>query len=443
MYDLTPLFWYRIQFMAELLLAEALFATQLNARPHFVPRLIGAILFCFGAAFAFPIAAFDALYCSFMFICLFGVTLLAMKFLFVESWLNVIYCAIAGYTTQHLAYELNDLAVVLFGLNDGAPLDAYGSGAFSFQSNPFVWLLMLWVYGMTYWVIYIFCASKIRKWDILNLKSHSLLLLASLIVFVDIVFSAIVTYSLDKIMSTTILVMLYIYNIFCCCLTLYVQFQLVIRKKYEKEANTLEQLLYQEKENYAISKENIELINLKCHDLRHQIRTIGATQSISSDVVREIERVVSVYDSVVDTSNEALNVILTEKSLLCNRNGIRLSCIADGARLSFMTDSDIYSLFGNMLDNAIEAASKLSGDERFIGLCVKAVNSFLSVNIHNYYRGEIKFEGKLPVTTKSSKEYHGYGMKSIFLICEKYGGECSVTAKDGVFTLNIVFPLAD
>lgn len=73
----------------------------------------------------------------------------------------------------------------------------------------------------------------------------------------------------------------------------------------------------------------------------------------------EIEKSVSLYDANVKTGNTVLDTILTEKSLLCYKKGIILSCVADGENIAFMEDADVYSLFGNALDNAIEAVLKL------------------------------------------------------------------------------------
>lgn len=47
----------------------------------------------------------------------------------------------------------------------------------------------------------------------------------------------------------------------------------------------------------------------------------------------------------------------------------------------------------------------------------------------------------MPSTTKKDKENHGYGLKSIIYIAEKYGGKVSVKASGGVFDLNIIFPI--
>ena len=181
------------------------------------------------------------------------------------------------------------------------------------------------------------------------------------------------------------------------------------------------------------------MINLKCHDLKHQIRQLREKDSISPSTLSEIEKEIDIYDSSVKTGNEAVDVILTEKSLLCKKDQIKLTCMADCSGLSYISDSDIYSLLGNALDNAINAVMALPVQSRNISLVIKKTNSFTSISIINPYQGRITInEDGLPETSKDT-DYHGYGMKSIKMIVEKYNGNLQIEAKDNMFTLSILF----
>ena len=141
------------------------------------------------------------------------------------------------------------------------------------------------------------------------------------------------------------------------------------------------------------------------------------------------------------TGNDALDVILTEKSLLCAQNDIKVTCIADGKALAFMSETDTYSLFGNALDNAIEALANVEDKEkRTIGLIVKRSGGFVSVHIYNYCPVRPTFSDGIPVTTKADKLSHGFGMASIRMIAAKYGGEMSASADDEMFRLDVLFP---
>ena len=107
-----------------------------------------------------------------------------------------------------------------------------------------------------------------------------------------------------------------------------------------------------------------------------------------------------------------------------------------------MSDEYLDALFGNLTDNAIEAVKDLPVEKRTISLSIREVRGFLSVNIHNLYEGSLAFENGLPVTTKADAANHGYGMKSVRMICLKYGGEMTVKADGGAFNLNLIFPVS-
>lgn len=164
---------------------------------------------------------------------------------------------------------------------------------------------------------------------------------------------------------------------------------------------------------------------------------------MQDSVISEIENAVNIYDSDVKTGNETLDIILTEKRLVCVQNKIALSCIVDGERLNFMTDADICALFGNALDNAIEAVRLIEQPEkRSVGLTVKLVRGFLSVCVRNSCVGNVNVDGGMPHTTKGDAINHGYGLKSIKAVTERYNGEFSIITGDNVFELNLLFPAA-
>lgn len=180
---------------------------------------------------------------------------------------------------------------------------------------------------------------------------------------------------------------------------------------------------------------------MKCHDMKHQIHSISKAAAIDPETIRGIEETISIYDSIVKTGNQVLDIIIAEKSLYCGKNNIFISYMIDGEKLNFMSDTDVYSLFGNLLDNAIDVVLKLERDRRVIGITIKAEGELLSINSHNYYSGEVLMVDGLPVTAKEDKNFHGFGVKSMVMIVEKYGGNITFEAKDQVFNLNILLPL--
>ena len=230
--------------------------------------------------------------------------------------------------------------------------------------------------------------------------------------------------------------------LFLCSLTiLTLQFSLLSRKNLADELKAVEQLMKKEKLQYQFSRENIDSINRKCHDMRHQIRVIGNQAQIDPDAIHEMTEAINIYDALYKTGSQALDTILAEKALYCQDYHISIICMTDGKKLDFMRDTDIYSLFGNMLENAIHAVIELPEEERDIYLSVVSKGELLSIHSHNPYTGIITVCDGLPVTKNSDTMNHGIGTRSIQLIAEKYNGTVSFEAKDGIFNVNILLPI--
>lgn len=231
---------------------------------------------------------------------------------------------------------------------------------------------------------------------------------------------------------------------FYCITLLYLQSALFKKSSMRKELETIQLLWHQQKGQYQLSKETVELINHKCHDLKHQVQAIRAVKDEKEreTYLEKIEKSVQIYSAIVRTGNEILDTILTEKSLICENSGIHINCVADGSLLAFMNPVDLYTLFGNALDNAIEAVRKLeSKEKRVIDIMLYERQSFLMLQIVNPMCGEVKFEDGLPLTTKAKNGYHGYGMKSMLHTIQKYEGHLTTEVKNGCFYFNVMLLL--
>lgn len=210
------------------------------------------------------------------------------------------------------------------------------------------------------------------------------------------------------------------------------------------EVDALQNMLNMQYANYRLSQESIDLVNRKYHDLKHQIAVlraeIGTEQKL--EYLDQMEKEISTYEAQNKTGNKVLDTILTSKSLLCQDQDIRLTCVADGAALDFMDVMDLSTLFGNALDNAMESVSKLPDPEqRLIHLSVARQKGFLRIRVENRCGENLVVQKALPKTTKADRRFHGYGLKSICHTAEKYGGSATVHAENGWFELRILIPL--
>ena len=211
---------------------------------------------------------------------------------------------------------------------------------------------------------------------------------------------------------------LYAHLIQCC--------ELRVRKELEAVQNVLQNQYVQ----YKQSRESIELINYKYHDLKHQIAFLRSENDPAKreEFLNRMEDEIRQYEAQNKTGNQVLDTVLTTKSLYCAKHGITFTCVADGTLLDFMDVMDICSIFGNALDNAIECELKIPDKEkRLIHVTVSKQKNFLILRFENYYEEALQYkEGKL-VTTKKDKEYHGYGLKSIRYTVNKYDDKGRMT----------------
>ena len=234
----------------------------------------------------------------------------------------------------------------------------------------------------------------------------------------------------------------YVYDALSSALVLAVMVCVSRNDRLADSLSAIELLWEQKRAQFELSKENIELINIKCHDIRNRISKAGELSgTMAPETIQEIADSIRVYDSSVRTGNKTLDIVLTEKRLRCSEGGIELSCMADGALLSGVSDDDLYFLMDNVLRNAIEAARSLSNPEkRVINLTVVAAGPMVRILEENYFDGELDFADGLPRSTKGDDANHGFGMRSIRHIVNKYQGDLAVTAQDGVFSLSILLP---
>ena len=424
--------------VCELFAAEYMFAAKLRKRKLFHLRFFASVIVCVELVFVmllFYYKATDTLF-SYggtgdigmsvfkfaLYVIIFAFSVACNKFCYDDSiWTVMFYCS-GAYATQHMS---KNAAALLLHLTGVTALWAY-------------YLIEVVVCAALYVVVwFVFVRGRTlpkRKQDVIRK-----VILSFIVIFICIGLSRI---SVDNVTRGTVsFVAETVYGAVCCALVLVILTDINKIDNMQSDLNIMTELLSRERAQYKMSKENVELINMKYHDLKHQLSQLKSGYSLAQ--INKIEDAIMFCGSIARTGNDVLDVILTEKSLYCEKNSISLTCVCNGSGLAFMDKCDVYALFGNALSNAIESVSEIEDKKkRSISVNVRAVGEVLSVHIENYYKGEIIIEDNLPVTRKN-KDYHGFGIKSMDYIARRYGGHMSVSAHDGRFCLDFVFPLPE
>ncbi|WP_418969094.1 ATP-binding protein [Alloscardovia omnicolens] len=225
-----------------------------------------------------------------------------------------------------------------------------------------------------------------------------------------------------------------------CIFLLVLLKEITERETAQRDNEFLSQLLHQQRQKYESDKETIDLINVKTHDLKKQLTVLE--DRMSQQEIDDLKKLVGIYDSSLHTGNETLDVLLAHKALICEQRSIQFDRMIDGAHVNFMKPADIYSLFGNAVDNAMEAVMHIEDvRQRYIRMKVNESRGMLVIHVENSCAIMPRFINGVPQTIKTDKRYHGFGIKSMRMITERYNGVMTMNAQDHVFTLNIMIPL--
>lgn len=347
------------------------------------------------------------------------------------------FCAAAGYTLQNLASSVADSVELVLGsgATEAVPL------------APTVLIEVLSV-ALTYRVAWRLIAEPIRRHG-LDAQGDRRMFVMLMAVFVSVIFFDTINKRLvDERVDLGLVLALKLVHAISCVFVLVVSYELLVNRRLRDEALEAQGTLLAEQRTYELFRENLDAINIKCHDIRHQIRRIGERAGdgrVSREVLEDIEHEVSIYDTLMHTGNDALDAILSEKGLACEQDGIAFRCMADGAAVGFMASTDIYSLFGNALDNAIEASRALERrEDRSISLTTRAAAGLLLVHVENRFAGSLSLGSDgLPLSSKGDAVHHGFGMRSMRPTAERYDGTLVTRAEGDVFHLNIAIPMPE
>ena len=225
---------------------------------------------------------------------------------------------------------------------------------------------------------------------------------------------------------------------------LFAQFERIQQSATERELASIQASLDAQHHQYLAAKQDMEQVARAHHDLKHQVEAIraeldpGRAAASFAELESSIEQIGQRYHS----GNAVLDVILTTKGRTCAAAGINFTAVADGALLGSMSSMDITTLFGNALDNAIEASRRIDDPaKRLIKLALFRRGQMVIIRVDNWFDGRLNTDAGGRLTTiKPDTVRHGWGVKSIQWTARKYGGQAVTDVADHWFTLTVLLP---
>lgn len=192
---------------------------------------------------------------------------------------------------------------------------------------------------------------------------------------------------------------------------------------------------------YELLEKSNESQRILVHDIKHHLYALNSMDNIENvkRYLANIQPEYNEYQYIGKSKNKMLDLILSKYYHICETNNIVFFVDIRTSNLSFINDNDLVSILGNLLDNAVEATKE--SDNANISFITKKENNFDVISVINSSSHMPKAKGETLLTTKRNSAYHGYGIKSIEKISEKYGGICNwhYCEEDKTFHFNILF----
>lgn len=195
-----------------------------------------------------------------------------------------------------------------------------------------------------------------------------------------------------------------------------------------------------------MAKSNMELVKKQIHDLRHHNMVIlGYLQN--NDIVG-VRKYLSSYDKKLESDimtnycvNAAVNNVLIGTTKAARDEGVETIVETAVPAKCKVDDSELVVIFANIYENALEACRKLpKGRKKWIKISCKHTDGKLLIQTENSCSGKVVFvDDELPKSSKSSGG--GQGTRSVARVIGKYGGICSFSEKDGIFTFRAILPV--
>ncbi|MDE6760160.1 MAG: GHKL domain-containing protein [Lachnospiraceae bacterium] len=134
------------------------------------------------------------------------------------------------------------------------------------------------------------------------------------------------------------------------------------------------------------------------------------------------------------TGNPVLDILLTDKALIIKEKEIEFEIKVNNVNLSFIDSLDVTIIFGNLLDNSIEACETVETEKK-IFIDIHSYYEIISIRIENTCT-VVKWKKGLPVSEKGIDR--GIGLFNVMRCVEKYDGNMKLNSNDGIFTVDII-----
>ena len=210
------------------------------------------------------------------------------------------------------------------------------------------------------------------------------------------------------------------------------------KRYYENRVKALEQQAKMQYEYYLAQTEKYSQTVRILHDVDKHIRAIEnlygtEREHTAGEYAEAIRSTLAPLIPISYTENPILNILLTDKNAVMQEKGIHSDIKIDNVDLSYIEPIDITTIFGNLLDNAIEAAANADGD-KYIFIKISAYHKMTVVHIENSC-GKVKWKKRMPVSDKGKGR--GIGLLNVKQSIDKYDGNLQLKQDGNKFVADL------
>lgn len=215
----------------------------------------------------------------------------------------------------------------------------------------------------------------------------------------------------------------------------YTEMQLLLQK--ETDLTEYYKMLLAQTENQSI------LI----HDIKKHLQSIELLNEQNnpgkiSDYISQLLLSSDLRENTRICDHELLNAILSRYKRQCDNQHIAFLTDIRSGTTDFLADSDLTSLFCNLIENGMEAAGSLPNSFVEISTGRRDKTPFVLITLINSCGMNPLASGKGNLTTtKTDKHRHGFGIKSIHKIVNRYDGNIQMYYDEESMTFHTIIAL--
>lgn len=220
-------------------------------------------------------------------------------------------------------------------------------------------------------------------------------------------------------------------------------------REMEEEKLILDQIIKEQLNYYTeLERHYNDVIKIK-HDMNNHNNIISALVKNNDyekleDYIKKIDSVFSkINNDILICDNKIIDAICVSKKAICKKKNINIDFDIQVRNDISVDDVDLCVIYGNLLDNAIEACERIEDDsiKKTIKVESRISKGFLIIKVENSNLENILIKNNKFITLKSDKKFHGIGLDNIRRSIKKYNGELILEDKKNIFVSKLIMKI--